>query len=151
MVNNYEIAYCKGYHFVKTATKLSEAACAELLAEVKSKKLFVADGFDYAKNAAIMHERLIELRKTQEYRQKIKEAAKISGEKRKKLYWETFISAHDIKIEDYKRDYLKYKNNCPNRHLELIYLIPYNQIRALNRYLGLSGGGSWHKNGKVSI
>lgn len=78
---------------------------------------------------------------------------KLSGTKQaqRKENFNKFIQENNIDIEQYKKDYLKYKNECPNKHLELIYKIPYSKVRALNDYLGLFGGGSGHPGGKVSI
>lgn len=66
-------------------------------------------------------------------------------------YWNDFIAEHNIDLVAYKAAYIKYKTNCPNRHLELLFNIPYNQVRNLNKHLGLKGGGSGHKHGKITI
>lgn len=62
-----------------------------------------------------------------------------------------FLLEHNINKEEYIQNYNKYKDSCPNRHLELIYKIPYEKVRYLNKYFNLSGGRSGHKNGKVVI
>lgn len=107
-------------------TPISLAECTKVLAELTS----------YLKKAKLT---------------KCKAVAGIAAKKRQAKYWEQFISENNIDVEKYKLDYEKYKNNCPNRHLELIYELEYNKIRGLNKYLGLFGGKSGHKNGKVTI
>lgn len=74
-----------------------------------------------------------------------------ASKQRQKEYWVNFINQHNLNIERYIADYNRYKTCCPNRHLELIYKITYTQVRGLNKFLGLSGGGSGHLNGKVII
>lgn len=82
---------------------------------------------------------------------KIKDSlSKIQKDKQKK-YWENYMIKNNIDKEKYIFYYKQYQKNCPNKHLELIFNIPYNQIRRLNNYLGLKGGSSAHGCGKVSI
>lgn len=76
--------------------------------------------------------------------------SKYNAAKRKEQF-ERYLLENNINTEEYKKYYLEYKNECPNRHLELIYCIPYTKIRAINKYLGLFGGKSGHRGGKVSI
>jgi len=82
---------------------------------------------------------------------KLKAASALAAKKRQIDYWEKFIGENNIDIEQYTANYEKYKNNCPNRHLELIYKLEYTKIRGLNNYLNLHGGKSGHKNGKITI
>lgn len=74
-----------------------------------------------------------------------------ASKQRQQDYWAAFIKSHNIDITKYIEDYNKHKKYCPNRHLELLYKITYTQVRGLNKFLGLSGGGSGHLNGKVTI
>lgn len=60
---------------------------------------------------------------------------------RRKRYWSSFMLENNIDEELYKIIYQQYKNNCPNKHLELYFKIKYEQVRNLNKYLGLIGGG----------
>ena len=65
---------------------------------------------------------------------------------------EALLIKYDINRDEYITNYNKYKNSCPNKHLQLIYNIErYSMVRKLNNYLGLNGGGSGHKYGKVII
>lgn len=82
---------------------------------------------------------------------RIAESLSITKQEQRKQRLEQFLFENNIDKDEYKQLYIKYKENCPNKHLELIYNIPYSKVRDLNKYLGLFGGGSGHAYGKINI
>lgn len=59
--------------------------------------------------------------------------------------------AYKIDPQEYILVYNKYKEHCPNKHLELYYNMPYSMVRWFNEYLGLVGGKSGHSKGKITL
>lgn len=89
--------------------------------------------------------------RTAESRHQSNIALKKKNAQIKRARVEAFLAEHYINKEQYIQNYLKYKDHCPNRHLELLYNISYSKVRDLNKYFNLFGGGSRHKGGKVII
>ena len=141
----------KGYKFFKYYDQyyLKLGSVANHISKISEKERF--NLITEIENSGLVKFKRVAKPKVKKSKEELILAAKQSACKRQQKYWAEFIEKYQIDVEKYKQTYYKYQKECPNRHLELIFKLPYNQVRAFSKYLGLVGGGSGHKYGKVTI